>query len=36
MSRRSTRSMKREFTRTAKRTRKINVAPKVLRGGIRL
>lgn len=27
---------KARFTRTAKRTRKINVKPKIMRGGIRL
>lgn len=26
----------REFARTAKRTRKINVKPRIMRGGIRL
>lgn len=27
---------KKRFSRTAKRTKKINVSPKIMRGGIRL
>lgn len=29
-------NLNREFSRTAKRTRKINVKPRIMRGGIRL
>lgn len=29
-------NLNREFARTAKRTRKINVKPRIMRGGIRL
>ena len=36
MSIRSVRKDKRVFSRTAKKSKKINVEPKIMRGGIRL